>query len=80
QRTVTSVADETLTFDAVVDAPRGYGVNVSPSQIELAPGESATFDVEITPQRVQSGVWQFGSLSWVSGDHEVFSPIAVKAV
>ncbi|MEM8618835.1 MAG: S8 family serine peptidase [Actinomycetota bacterium] len=80
QRAVTSVADETLTFDAVVDAPQGYLVDVSPSQIELAPGESATFDIEITPPRGQSGDWQFGSLSWVSGDFDVSSPIAVRAV
>ena len=78
-RTVTNVSDETSTYRARVDEPRGYDVTVTPDQIALAPGESATFQVAFTNVDAPIGEWRFGSLSWVDGRNRVRSPIAVKA-
>ncbi len=78
-RTVTNVSDETSTYQARVDEPRGYDVTVTPDQITLAPGESATFQVAFTNVDAPIGEWRFGSLSWVDGRNRVRSPIAVKA-
>jgi subtilisin family serine protease len=79
-RTVTNVSDETSTYRARVDEPSGYDVTVTPEQISLAPGESATFEVAFLNEDAPVGEWRFGSLSWVDGRNRVRSPIAVKAV
>jgi hypothetical protein len=78
-RTVTNVSDETTTYRAKVDEPRGFDVVVSPDRINLAPGESATFEVTFVNERAPIGEWRFGSLTWESGRNKVRSPIAVKA-
>jgi len=79
-RTVTSVANKTRTFKAKVKAPAGFTVTVNPSNITLAPGDSATFNVTITNDGTASvGDWSFGSLTWKGGGYKVFSPIAVRA-
>ena len=78
-RTVTNVSDETNTYRARVDEPRGYDVTVTPDRITLAPGESATFEVAFVNGNAPIGEWRFGSLSWVNGRNRVRSPIAVKA-
>jgi len=78
-RSVTNVSDETNTYRARVDEPRGYDVTVTPDRITLAPGESATFQVAFTNVDAPIGEWRFGSLAWVDGRNRVRSPIAVKA-
>lgn len=78
-RTVTSVADRAVVVNAQVQAPAGYGVTVSPSQLRLAPGESATFTVTFVNQGAPVGEWRFGSLTWRGGGYDVRSPIAVRA-
>ncbi len=82
QRTVTSVAKEssTRTYKPTVVAPPGYSVSVSPSQIALKTGESATYYVTITNTGAPAGEWFFGSLTWTDKTHNysVYSPIAVK--
>ena len=78
-RTVTNVSNETNTYRARVDEPRGYEVTVTPNRITLAPGESATFEVTFVNEDAPVGEWRFGSLSWVDGRNRVRSPIAVKA-
>ena len=78
-RTVTNVSDETNTYRAQVDGPRGYDVTVTPDRITLAPGDSATFEVAFVNGNAPIGEWRFGSLSWVDGRNRVRSPIAVKA-
>jgi hypothetical protein len=77
-RTVTSVASSSELFNAMVTSPPGYEVNVTPSQMRLNPGESATFEVTITNKNAPSGEWRFGSLSWKGGGYETRSPIAVN--
>ena len=82
-RTVTSVAQESgwRVYTVDVDAPAGFDVTVSPSQITLKRGMSATYEVTITSQTAPAGEWRFGSLTWTdkTGAYEVYSPIAVNA-
>jgi hypothetical protein len=53
-------------------------VTVVPNSISLAPGESTTFDVTITYLSGPLDLWRFGSFTWRSESHDVFSPIAAK--
>jgi subtilisin family serine protease len=78
-RTVTSVANKTQTYKVKVEAPKGYKVEVSPSTITLAPGDSASYEVTFTNKKAPLDEWRFGSLTWNSGKYQVRSPIALKA-
>ncbi len=80
-RTVTSVAATggPVTYRANVKAPRGYDVEVSPSQFTIRRGESVTYTVTITNESAPIGAWRFGSLTWKSSKYKVYSPIAVNA-
>ena len=77
-RTVTSVTSSSVLYNAMVTAPPGYEVTVTPNQLMLNPGDSATFEVTITNMNAPAGEWRFGSLSWKGGGYEVRSPIAVN--
>lgn len=77
-RRVTNVSDETGAYTVEVSPPPGMGVTVVPNSISLAPGESATFDVTTTYQSGPLDLWRFGSFTWRSESHDVYSPIAVK--
>jgi subtilisin family serine protease len=79
-RTVTSVANSNarVTYRASVSAPRGFRVKVAPSKITLRRGQSAAFKVTVTNVSAPVDSWRFGSLTWVSKDYKVRSPIAVK--
>lgn len=78
-RTVTSVADTTQTYTVSVDSPDGFGATVSPTSIELEPGESASFTVTLNTVDASIGEWRFGSLTWSSGTYSATSPIAARA-
>ncbi len=81
-RTVTSVAGTPgpTTYTPTVEAPPGFDVSVSPAELTLAPGETASFDVTISNAGgAPVGQWRFGSLTWAGGDYEARSPIAVAA-
>ena len=80
-RTVTSVATEPgfRVYRPRVDAPEGFEVTVSPSQLKLRPGQSASYEVTLTNVSAPVGEWRFGSLTWKSGNYSAYSPIAVKA-
>lgn len=81
-RTVTSVAEENgwRTYTPKIEAPPGYSVTVSPSNLKLKKGDKATFQVTITNTGAPLGEWRFGSITWVdsTGNYEVRSPIAVR--
>ncbi|WP_081802631.1 S8 family serine peptidase [Actinotalea ferrariae] len=92
-RTITSVTEENaaLTYRARVEAPEGFDVTVSPAQVTLRRGESATVEITVTTRAgAPEGEFSFGSLTWQSlrgngrnakaGPYEVRSPIAVRAV
>lgn len=85
QRTVTSVANDKgwREYQAVVEAPAGFDVQVEPATLRLKSGQSATFHVTISNVSAPIGAWRFGSLTWVDKAkkslYSVRSPIAVKA-
>jgi hypothetical protein len=79
-RTVTNVG-AAGTYTATVEAPLGVSVAVEPSSLELAAGESGSFEVTFTTEAgAEYDEWVFGSLTWSDGDHSVRSPLAVRPV
>ncbi len=78
RRRVTNVDDEAGTYLVEVSPPPGMQVDVVPNSISLAPGESVTFDVTISYESGPLDLWRFGSFTWRSDDHDVYSPIAVR--
>lgn len=78
-RTITNVNSRTTKFTASVANPRGYTVTVSPRQVRLAAGQSATVEITVTNNNARIGRWSFGSLAWNGRGFRVTSPIAVKA-
>jgi len=65
-------------YDVEVEAPAGVNVSVSPTRLNLGPGDEAGFTVTFTTSDSSLNEWQFGSISWVSEDHTVRSPFAVQ--
>lgn len=81
-RTVTSMAPGNRPFRAVVDAPPGVDVTVSPDVIQLKTGDSASYEVtfDVTGAAVFDE-WAFGAITWTDDDrYNVRSPIAVQPV
>ncbi len=82
QRTVTNVTDKKMTFRGLIKHPRGYRIKVTPKRLTLEPGESGSYNLEITNKRAPIGEWRFGSISWISmKNHTKYlarSPIAVR--
>ena len=65
KRTVTYVGERwSSAFEADVEAPEGFRVEVSPRKLYLRRGESATFEVTVTNETAPPGEWRFGSLTW----------------
>lgn len=80
-RTVTNVQSSggSQLYKASVKAPPGYQVAVSPKQLRLRPGQSATYEIAFTNKRAPVDAWRFGSITWrAEDDFEVYSPIAVR--
>jgi hypothetical protein len=80
-RTVTNVGPA-ATYTVSVEPPSGVGVVVTPSQLTLATGASATYSVAFTSgDDAVFDEWTFGSLTWSDGaGHDVRSPIAIIPV
>lgn len=79
-RRVTNVSDQSGTYVANVSAPAGIGVTVSPASITLPPGQSATFDITFSYESGPLDLWRFGSLTWSSDTHSVYSTIALRPI
>jgi subtilisin family serine protease len=79
QRTVTNVSDSTLSLAAVVEEPSGYDVTVTPANLSIAAGDSATFEVTFDNLSGPVGEWRFGALTWEGDGYSARSPIAVAA-
>jgi hypothetical protein len=77
ERTVTNVSDSPLNLEAVVEEPDGYDVTVTPSQLSIASGASASFEVTFDNVSGPIGEWRFGSLTWEGDGYSARSPIAV---
>ncbi|MFG1920319.1 S8 family serine peptidase [Cryptosporangium sp. NPDC048952] len=80
RRTVTNVGTTTARYTARVDEPPGVDVAVSPTELTLDPGETASFTV--TVHRVSAPYDQLaaGSITWSDGTHTVRVPVAVTPV
>jgi subtilisin family serine protease len=79
-RRVTNVGEQSESYAASIVAPAGVDVSIVPSSLTLAAGQSATFDITMTHTSGALGLWRFGSLTWESNEHSVYSTIAVKPV
>ncbi|KPI09466.1 Cucumisin [Actinobacteria bacterium OK074] len=79
-RTVTNVSPQSATYKATLQTPKGYKAEVTPSELTVAPGESATYKVTLTRTGTAYDSWSFGSLTWSDAHsaHRVTSPIALR--
>ena len=77
-RRVTNVTDQAETYSVSVVAPPGINVSINPTTLSVPPGGSAEFDVTAVYASGPLDLWRFGSLTWSSSDHDVYSPIAIK--
>jgi len=77
-RRVTNVGEAAETYTAEIVAPSGITVSVMPASITAAPGESVSFDVTFSHESGPLDLWRFGSLTWTSNDHSVFSTLAIR--
>lgn len=68
------------TYSASVQAPPGVDVQVTPSSLSLAKGQSATYQVTFTRTAAALGAYAFGALTWSDGAHSVRSPLTVRPV
>ena len=80
-RTVTNVGPDG-TYVVSDEEPPGVDVIVTPSVLELASGDTATYTVTFTSKDdAVFDEWTFGSLTWSDGaGHNVRSPIAITPV
>lgn len=80
-RTVTNVSGKKGNWTVSVDAPPGVDVDVSPSRLQLAAGESASYEVTFTTRADATlGEFAFGSLTWSAKGRDVRSTLVVRPV
>jgi subtilisin family serine protease len=77
QRRVTN-AGPADTYHAVVEAPAGTSVSVTPSTLSLATGETADYTISVRNLGTHTDEWAFGALTWSNSAHSVRSPMAVQ--
>ncbi|XP_062181573.1 subtilisin-like protease 3 [Phragmites australis] len=79
-RTVTNVGPVKSKYTAKVDAPKGLTVKVEPAELEFTKvKEKRTFTVTVSGGGGAGQKLAEGSLSWVSHDHVVRSPIVADS-
>jgi subtilisin family serine protease len=78
-RTITNVSDRTSNFTATARGMRGFKMTISPKNVRLAPGESATVEITVENKNARIGSWTFGTLTWRGSGYRVTSPVALKA-
>ncbi len=64
-RTVTSVAQDDVTYDAVVDAPAGMTITVEPASFAISPGESQVLTVTVDVDGMALGSFAFADVQLV---------------
>jgi subtilisin family serine protease len=76
-RSVTNVSDKTSIYKAstLLD---GFNVTVSPATLQLAPGETQSFTVNLARTDAAHGEWKLGELVWSDGEHKVRSPLQAR--
>ena len=77
ERTVTSVADTTVTYEVEWTKPADMGLEVTPSTFTIAPGESVDITVTVNGSALPNGQWAFADLRLVTnGTHANGQPVA----
>jgi hypothetical protein len=87
RRTVTNVSQSALHLTPVIEAPDGFSVEVSPSELVVPVGTTVDYTVRFTNVSAPIGEWRFGSLTWASDTSGpsnkqgvwAYSPNAVRA-
>lgn len=77
RRKVTNVGGATATYNASAALP-GFTTVVTPSSLTLAPGQTGSFTVKLSPSTAVVGDWKFGSLAWSDGSHNVKIPVSAR--
>jgi hypothetical protein len=77
RRTVTNVGATSATYTATASVP-GFATVVSPSSLTLAPGATGSFTVTLTNTSAAANTWNFGSLRWTDGTHNVKIPVTAR--
>jgi hypothetical protein len=77
-RKVTNLGPTAATYTASASLP-GFKVEVTPSSLTIAAGDSASYTATITRTTAPIGAYSFGSLTWSDGVSTVRSPLTVKA-
>lgn len=67
------------TYTASVATPDGIELEIVPSTLTLDTNEEAEFELRFSTDGSGLGEWRFGSYSWNSEAHTVYSPFAVRA-
>ncbi len=65
-------------FSVEIDAPPELQVVVSPDSMLVGADSTASFTVSFTTDNAPLDEWLFGSYTWVSDNHRVRSPFAVR--
>jgi subtilisin family serine protease len=69
------------TYNVAVNAPSGVSLEVNPSSLAFAAGETKSYTVKFTTQPGATfNQYTFGSLSWNGAGNSVRSPIAIRPV
>lgn len=78
-RTVTNVGDSAANYTAIIEAPAGVNVSVTPAALNIPAGASTQFAVTFTVNpSAAMNTWAFGALTWTDGEHSARSPLAVR--
>ena len=79
ERSVRSVGTDTA-YTIEIDAPDGVDVEVNPSTLNVSSIDPTDFTVTFTREDAPLNEWLFGSYTWVSQNHRVYSPFAIQPV
>jgi hypothetical protein len=77
RRNVTNVGASTATYRASASVPN-FGTVVTPSSLTLQPGATGSFTVTLTNTSAAANTWNFGSLAWTDGTHNVKIPVSAR--
>ncbi len=81
-RSITNVSGATATFTAAVsEGLGGLNIVITPAEVTLAKGASATVSIAITRTSAALNAYSTGAISWTSGaGHRARIPVVVKPV